>query len=111
MVAVATAFTAKSIADAYKRFLPQKVDEVILCGGGAHNRTLVKMLKKYAAPAKVMAMDKFGISADAKEAISFAILAAHTIKGIPNNVPSATGAKKPVVLGKVIYPQPATRNE
>ena len=77
---------------------------MILCGGGSRNPTLVKMLKKYAAPAKVIVMDDLGINADAKEAISFAILAAHTIIGIPNNVPSATGAKKPVILGKIIPP-------
>jgi anhydro-N-acetylmuramic acid kinase len=106
IVATATAFTAKSIAEAYKQFLPDKVDEVILCGGGSRNKTLVEMLKKYAKPAKVKVMDDLGISADAKEAISFAILAAYTIKGISNNAPSATGAKKAVVLGKIIPPQP-----
>ena len=73
-----------------------------MCGGGSRNPTLVKMLKEYAAPAKVLVMDELGINADAKEAISFAILAACTIKGIPNNVPSATGASKNVVLGKII---------
>jgi anhydro-N-acetylmuramic acid kinase len=105
-IATATAFTTKSIAEAYKRFLPNTVDEVILCGGGSRNPTLVEMLKKYAKPAKVIVMDDLGISADAKEAISFAILAAYTIKGIPNNASSATGAKKAVVLGKIIPPQP-----
>jgi anhydro-N-acetylmuramic acid kinase len=105
IVATATAFTARSIAEAYKQFLPDKVDEVILCGGGSRNPTLVKMLKKYAAPAKVIVMDDLGINADAKEAISFAILAAYTIKGIPSNAPSATGAKQPVILGKIIHPQ------
>jgi anhydro-N-acetylmuramic acid kinase len=106
MIATVTAFTAKSIADAYKRFLPDNVDEVLLCGGGSRNPTLVKMLQKYAAPAKVVVMDDVGINADAKEAISFAILAAHTINGIPNNVPTATGANKAVILGKIIPPQP-----
>jgi anhydro-N-acetylmuramic acid kinase len=105
IVATATAFTAKSIADAYMQFLPKKVDEIILCGGGSRNPTLVEMLKKYAKPAKVKVMDDLGFNADAKEAISFAILAAHTVKGIPNNVPSATGSKKAVVLGKIILPQ------
>jgi anhydro-N-acetylmuramic acid kinase len=105
-IATAAAFTAKSIAEAYKRFLPDRVDEVILCGGGSRNPSLVKMLTKYVAPAKVIVMDDLGINADGKEAISFAILAAHTIRGIPNNFPSATGARKPVVLGKIIFPQP-----
>jgi anhydro-N-acetylmuramic acid kinase len=102
ILATVTAFTARSIIAAYRRFLPMLPDEVILCGGGAKNKTLVKMLKEQIEPAKVLLTDDFGINADAKEAISFAILAGETIRGIPNNVPSATGAKTPVVLGKII---------
>jgi len=102
IMATVTAFTARSIIAAYRRFLPRLPDEVILCGGGAKNKTLVKMLKEQIEPAKVLLTDDFSINADAKEAISFAILAGATIRGIPNNVPSATGAKTPVVLGKII---------
>jgi anhydro-N-acetylmuramic acid kinase len=97
-----TAFTARSIADAYRRFLPRPVDEVILCGGGAWNRTLVEMLRKQLPSAKVAVMDEYGISVDAKEAVSFAILAYETAHGRCNNVPSATGARHPVVLGKIV---------
>jgi anhydro-N-acetylmuramic acid kinase len=102
ILATVTAFTARSIIAAYRRFLPLLPDEVILCGGGAKNKTLVKMLKEQIKPAKVLLTDDFGINTDAKEAISFAILAGQTIRGIPNNVPSATGAKTSVVLGKII---------
>ena len=102
IVATVTAFTAASIAEAYARFLPGEVDEVILCGGGARNRTLVGMLRERVQPAKVMLTDDFGISADAKEAVSFAILAAETIRGAASNVPSATGAAARVVLGKIV---------
>jgi anhydro-N-acetylmuramic acid kinase len=102
ILATVTAFTAQSIIAAYKRFLPSLPDEVILCGGGVRNKTLVKMLRDGLKPAAVLTTDKLGINADAKEAISFAILAAQTVRGIPNNVPSATGAEKPVVLGKII---------
>jgi anhydro-N-acetylmuramic acid kinase len=102
IVTTATAFTAMSIADAYKRFLPKTPDEIILCGGGARNNTLVEMLKEN-IKSKVLFTDDFGINSDAKEAVSFAILAYATIKGIANNVPSATGAKNAVVLGKVTY--------
>jgi len=102
ILATVTAFTVQSIIAAYRRFLPILPDEVILCGGGARNKTLVKMLKEQIKPAKVLLTDDFGINTDAKEAISFAILAGATIRGIPNNVPSATGAKTPVVLGKII---------
>ena len=102
ILATATAFTSESIADAYRRFLPRRIDEVILCGGGSRNNTLVSMLRERLRPAEVIVMDALGINADAKEALSFAILAYATIRGIPNNVPRATGARKPVVLGKVI---------
>jgi anhydro-N-acetylmuramic acid kinase len=101
LIATATAFTAVSIADAYRQFLPCKLDEIILCGGGARNKTLVKMLGQY-TQSKILTTDDFGINGDAKEAISFAILAYATIKGIKNNVPSATGAKTAEILGKII---------
>ncbi|MEN6386073.1 MAG: anhydro-N-acetylmuramic acid kinase [Phycisphaerales bacterium] len=102
IVTTATAFTAKSIAHAYKIFLPKMPDEIILCGGGAKNKTLVEMLKEE-TKSKILFTDDFGINSDAKEAVSFAILAYATIKGMTNNVPSATGAKKAVILGKVTY--------
>jgi anhydro-N-acetylmuramic acid kinase len=101
MIATATAFTAVSIAEAYKKFLPKMPEEIILCGGGARNKTLVKMLRQN-IKSKILFTDDFGINSDAKEAVSFAILAYATIKGIANNVPSATGAQKAVILGKII---------
>jgi anhydro-N-acetylmuramic acid kinase len=102
IIATVTAFTAVSIVGAYRKFLPQMPDEVILCGGGAHNSTLVKMLRQGLGDSRILLSDEYGINCDAKEAISFAILAYATIKGAANNVPSATGAKQPVVLGKII---------
>jgi len=102
MLATVTAFTAKSISHAYRQFLPKMPQEVILCGGGARNRTLVTMLKDELASAEVMSTDDFGISIDAKEAVSFAVLAYATLRGLANNVPSATGADRPVVLGKIV---------
>jgi anhydro-N-acetylmuramic acid kinase len=102
LLATVTAFTACSIADACRRFLPAQPDEVILCGGGARNPTLVEMLRKELAPAAVLFTDDLGINADAKEAISFAILARETFLGKPSNVPSATGASRPAILGKII---------
>ena len=102
LVATATVLTATTIADAYRRHLPTMPDEMILCGGGANNATLVKMLRRQLAGVKILRTDDFGIDSDAKEAVSFAILAYATIKGIPNNVPNATGASEPVILGKII---------
>jgi len=102
IVATVTAFTANSIARAYHQFLPTIPDEVILCGGGSHNNTLVEMLRSELPNAKMLSTEDFGIGVDAKEAVSFAILAWATIKGLTNNVPSVTGADRPVVLGKII---------
>lgn len=104
IVATVTALTARSIAGAYHRFLSpkSKIQEVILSGGGARNTTLVSMLKDYLSPIPVLTSDDFGIPSDAKEAVAFAILARETFLGRPGNIPSATGAKKRVVLGKII---------
>ncbi|MHC4279513.1 MAG: anhydro-N-acetylmuramic acid kinase [Planctomycetota bacterium] len=77
-------------------------DEVVLCGGGSHNLTLIKMLQQKLSKINIRLSDEFGITCDAKEAVSFAVLAYATIKGIPNNVPSATGASQPLILGKIV---------
>lgn len=102
IAATATTFTSQSISQALGRFLPAQADEIILCGGGTKNRTLMKWLARDLAPAAVLTTDDLGIDADAKEAISFALLARETIRGLPGNVPSATGARKPVILGKIV---------
>jgi anhydro-N-acetylmuramic acid kinase len=77
-------------------------DEVILCGGGSRNNTLVKMLHSELPDTKMFSTEDFSISVDAKEAVSFAILAWATIKGLDNNVPGVTGAERPVIMGKII---------
>jgi len=102
MAATVTAFTAKSIARAYQEFLPSIPDEIILCGGGSRNNTLVEMLQDELTSAKMRTTDDFGINVDAKEAVSFAILARATIKGLTNNIPIVTGAERPVIMGKII---------
>ncbi|WP_227378660.1 anhydro-N-acetylmuramic acid kinase [Haladaptatus halobius] len=99
VVATATALTARSIADAYRRFLPRAPDEVVVSGGGAFNPTLVGMLDAE-VDAPVRTIDEYGVGADAKEAVAFALLAAAALDGVPNNVPNATGASRPVVMGK-----------
>jgi anhydro-N-acetylmuramic acid kinase len=101
-LATVTALSAKSIAQAYHRYLKTMPNELILCGGGSHNRTLVEMLRAELPDVKMLSTDDFGISVDAKEAVSFAILAWATITGMTNNVPAATGAEKPVILGKIV---------
>ncbi len=99
IVATATALTARSIAAAYRKFLPQMPDEVVVSGGGAFNSTLIEMLDAE-VNGPVTTIDEYGIGADAKEAVAFALLATAALDGVPNNVPSATGAARPVVMGK-----------
>ena len=102
VLATATALTAESIARAYRRFLPGPVDEAIVSGGGARNPTLMAMLARRLSPTRVLPSDDLGLDADAKEAVAFAILAVETIRGGAGNVPAATGATRPVVLGKIV---------
>ncbi len=99
-VATLTAFTAHTIADAYKRFLG-RVDEALVGGGGARNPTLMRMLQEALPATRVRAMDDVGLSADAKEAVAFALMGYATLHGWPGNVPAATGAAHPVVLGNI----------
>lgn len=99
-IATLTALTARSIADAYRRFLGA-VDEVLLCGGGARNPTLVRMIAAALPTARVRCVDELGLNADAKEALAFALLGYATLHGWPANLPAATGASHPVVLGSL----------
>lgn len=102
IVATAAALTAETIIDGYSRLLPKMPDQVILCGGGANNPCLVDMLTQKLDGTAIFTTSDFGIDPDAKEALSFAILAWATIRGQASNVPSATGAAHPAVLGKII---------
>ncbi len=102
VVATLTALTARSIADAYRRFLPGPVAEVIVGGGGARNPALLALLREGLSPARVLTHEDVGINSDAKEAIAFAVLAYETWHGRPGNLPSVTGARQSVVLGQVV---------
>jgi anhydro-N-acetylmuramic acid kinase len=109
MVATVTAFTAATIADAYRRFVFPKLRPVelrklriILGGGGAQNPTLMWMLRETLRTEEIYTHEDFGIPNAAKEALAFAILAHETLHGTPANVPNATGARRPVVLGKIV---------
>ena len=85
-------------------------DEIIVSGGGAKNRTLLEALEAAVLGARVVASDKHGVPGDAKEAMAFAFLAHETWRGRPGNVPSATGARREVVLGS-ITPAPTGHGE
>ncbi len=106
LLATATALTAESIADAYRDFLLPRspIDTVIVGGGGAANPTLMRMLSERLAPARVTNHAQFGLPDDAKEAVAFALLAYETLNGRPSNVPAATGASGPAILGKISFP-------
>lgn len=101
-VATVTALTANSIARAYRDFLPETVDQVILGGGGSYNHTLRRMIAECLPGILVNVHEDVGISGEAKEAIAFALLGYATLCAVPNNVPSATGAATPVIMGKII---------
>jgi anhydro-N-acetylmuramic acid kinase len=107
VIATATALTARSISQAITRFvLPRgQFHDYIVSGGGTQNRTLMRMLsdEMSALGLKVKHTDNFGIPSQAKEAVAFAILAYQTWHRRPGNIPSATGAKRPAVLGKISY--------
>lgn len=99
-VATLTALTARSIAQAYRDFLPA-LDEALIGGGGARNATLMRMLAEALPGVAVRTMDDVGLDADAKEAVAFALLGYAALHGWPGNVQAATGAARPVILGSI----------
>ncbi len=104
LIATATALTAESIYRFCRNFVPERhwPDEIIVSGGGVKNKTLMDFLAGRFQGAKVVTSDTYGIPAEAKEALAFAILAYEAYLGRPCNVPGATGAKKPAILGKIV---------
>lgn len=104
LLATATALTAASCADAYRRFLVPRgrIDEMWVCGGGSANPTLLAMLRARLPGVAVGVCDDLGTPSRAVEAVAFALLAVATALGLPGNVPAATGAARPLVLGKVV---------
>jgi anhydro-N-acetylmuramic acid kinase len=115
IIATATALTARSIGIAVRRFVlplletggakPARFREFVVSGGGTKNATLMRMIREELAPLKmrVRTTDDFGLPSEAKEATAFALLAYQTWRRLPSNVPSATGAKRPAILGKVSH--------
>ena len=110
LLATLTELTARSVALSYERFLPAgTVDEVVLTGGGARNPTLVAAIRRRLAPLPVRTGSRaLGLDPDAREAAAFALLAWARLNGIPGNVPAATGARGPRVLG-ALYPRQENR--
>lgn len=106
IIATLTALTAKTITQAYERFVYPccQPDTVVIGGGGAYNTTMMKMLRNY-LPNRIelKTHEDYGISNNFKEVMAFALLGYCNYYNIPNNLPSCTGAEKRVVLGKVTY--------
>ena len=101
IMATLAAWTELSITYAMRRYLPVRPDELVVTGGGARNRHLMRLLVEERAADRVLTMEDLGWDGDSKEAVAFAVLADRTMQGLPGNVPSATGASRPVVLGNV----------
>ncbi len=103
-----TLFTALSVVDALHRFvLPKtRIHQVIVSGGGAHNPLIMAQLDAALAPIEVLPSSDFGVPEDAKEAYAFALLAYENWQLRPGNLPSATGATRPAILGKISYAPP-----
>jgi anhydro-N-acetylmuramic acid kinase len=105
LVRTVTIFTALSIADGFRRFIFPRahVNELIVAGGGAKNPLLMAQLRAALPGIEILSSSRFGIPAEAKEAFAFAILAYESFHGRANNLPSATGAKHPATLGKLVH--------
>lgn len=106
IIATVTALTARTIAQSYERFIYPNVGihEAVICGGGAYNKTLMKMLRAYLPKhIDLTTCEDYGISNNFKEVMAFALLGFCAYYGIPNNLPCCTGANKRVVMGKFTY--------
>jgi anhydro-N-acetylmuramic acid kinase len=101
ILATITTLTAQSIADAYTRFAPARVDEIILGGGGRHNPVMVDLLQGLLQPTPVLTHEDIGMDSDNKEALVFAVLAYESWHARPGTLPALTGADHPVVLGQI----------
>ena len=105
IIATITALTAKTITDSYKKFILPKtsIDEIVLGGGGAYNKTLISYMKHFMPELIIKTHEDFGIPNKLKEAIAFAYLGYYTINKQTNNVPSCTGALSDVIMGNISY--------
>jgi len=108
LIRAATIFTALSIVDALNRFvLPKaKIHQLIVSGGGSHNPLIMGQISAALPGVQILPSSHLGVPEDAKEAFAFALLAYETFHRRPSNLPSATGARGPAILGRVSYAPP-----
>lgn len=106
VMATATALTVQSIGHAFRKFVfpTTEIHRVIVSGGGVHNEYLMRLLASELAELPVESSTVYGVDADAKEAVCFAVLAHETLNGVQTSVPSATGADRATILGKICIP-------
>ncbi len=106
LVATITALTARSIADAIRRFVMPlgRIDQLIATGGGARNPTVLRMISGYLPEVEVLTAKAVGVDGDALEVVAFAILGYQMLRGRQGNIPSVTGASAPAILGKLTLP-------
>jgi anhydro-N-acetylmuramic acid kinase len=105
VLCTATIFTSLSIADAFRRFIfpRSRVHDLIVAGGGARNPLLMAQLAAALPGLEIAPANAWGVPAEAKEAFAFAVLAYEAFHGRPNNLPSATGATRAAVMGKLVH--------
>jgi anhydro-N-acetylmuramic acid kinase len=108
LIRAATIFTALSVVDALHRFVlrKRKIHQLIVSGGGAHNPFLLAQIAALLPGIEIVLSSRFGIPEEAKEALAFALLAYETFHRRASNIPSATGARGPAILGKICYAPP-----
>jgi len=107
LMATAAAFTARSMARNYQLYVFPKhpgLRRIVLGGGGARNPTLRKMIAAAFPGRAILTQEDLGFDSDAKEAVAFAIIGRQTMKHLPGNLPSATGAREAVPLGSITWP-------
>ena len=104
LIATLTAFTVQSIAEGIDRFCPGEFAALWVGGGGVHNPCIMEGLRHALPSLAVRSLAELGVDPDAREALAFAVLANETLMGRPGNIPAATRAQRPVVLGKIALP-------
>lgn len=95
--------TVDSIVESYTELIKEPIDELVLCGGGAHNRFIIEQLKMKMTKTKIKVLEDLGYDSEFKEALAFIILGNQTLNRLPGNVVNATGAKAYTVLGQINY--------
>lgn len=104
LIATLTAFTVQSIAEGIDRFCPGEFAALWVGGGGVHNPRIMAGLRRALPRLAVRSLAELGVDPDAREALAFAVLANETLLGRTGNIPAATRAQRPVVLGKIALP-------